>query len=188
MSSIEKVEELISRELGNKNVTIHPAVTKLLNKYKLELPSQYSYEELDKQYKDQISMSKKHKMSDDASEILHIVKRMKSSNENGIDLEKYSIVKFDQMGVDELGIIDSYMRYQELTLQELIPKTIINQWAINNDALTGQLDIVKQLELKEVNQLNQLNKYRDYMMTKKELEGHKQKKLWQDSVRNNLNL
>ncbi|QLL31306.1 hypothetical protein HG536_0B01690 [Torulaspora globosa] len=75
-----------------------------------------------------------------------------------IDMERYST---DSRGdVDILCVIDSYLRHQELVLERLMPQTLLNQWAINNDFLAASsATLQKVIDDQETNIYN-LNSYR----------------------------
>lgn len=74
-----------------------------------------------------------------------------------IDLERYTT---DDQDVDILCVIDGYLRHQELVLARLMPQTLLNQWAVNNDFLSASsATLQKVIEDQETN-IYHLNTYR----------------------------
>ncbi|QLQ78818.1 hypothetical protein HG537_0B01660 [Torulaspora globosa] len=75
-----------------------------------------------------------------------------------IELERYTTE--DQDNVDILCVIDSYLRHQELVLARLMPKTLLNQWAVNNDFLSASSATLKKVIQDQETNIYQLNHYR----------------------------
>lgn len=74
-----------------------------------------------------------------------------------VDLDRYTTQSDD---IDTLCVMDSYLRHQELILQRLMPKTLLNQWAINNDFLNASSDVLEKVIKDQENNIHDLNMYR----------------------------
>lgn len=81
-----------------------------------------------------------------------------------IDLTRYAVN--DGTDTETLCTIDSYLRHQELTLQKLLPETLLNQWAINNDYLTASEEALQRTITNQEDQIQSLNQYRARMQSR----------------------
>ncbi|KAH7588744.1 hypothetical protein J7297_01696 [Nakaseomyces glabratus] len=80
----------------------------------------------------------------------------RDAESGGIDLARYN----DAGDVRLLKIVDSYLRHAEITLRELISKTIVNQWVISNDCQQSASRVMQAGIDKLQGQLDALEKYR----------------------------
>lgn len=100
-----------------------------------------------------------------------------------IDITRYAVN--DNTNPETLCVIDSYLRHQELTLQ-LLPQTLVNQWAINNDYLNASEESLQQIITNQENQIQTLNQYRANMQTQRKPIFSDLEQRWKDSLINRL--
>lgn len=100
-----------------------------------------------------------------------------------IDITRYAVN--DNTNPETLCVIDSYLRHQELTLQ-LLPQTLVNQWAINNDYLNASEESLQQIITNQENQIQTLNQYRANMQTQTKPIFSDLEQRWKDSLINRL--
>ena len=81
-----------------------------------------------------------------------------------IDLNRYN----NSDDLEQLQISEGYLRHEELVLSELLPRTLMNQWVINNDYMERSNDRLESIQGIQLKQIEDINKYRD--MTKKQTE------------------
>ena len=75
-----------------------------------------------------------------------------------IDLAKYS----DDAGVGskQLAITESYLHHQLITLESLLPETLVKQWTVNNEFIEQSDSIIRSEIERQQKQLSDLEKYR----------------------------
>ncbi|EDO17100.1 hypothetical protein Kpol_1025p20 [Vanderwaltozyma polyspora DSM 70294] len=112
-------------------------------------------------------------------------KQAKNTTTQGIDDSRYSL-EGSIHDMDKYEIILSYLRHQELTLDELMSRTILNQWAINNDYVSNGLEMVDMKIEKQIKEIEQINKYREQSQNKFANAEKMMTTDWHDSLRNNL--
>lgn len=100
-----------------------------------------------------------------------------------IDITRYAVN--DSTNPETLCVIDSYLRHQELTLQ-LLPQTLVNQWAINNDYLNASEESLQQVITNQEKQIHTLNQYRANMQTQTKPIFNDLEQRWKDSLINRL--
>lgn len=100
-----------------------------------------------------------------------------------IDITRYAVN--DNTNPETLCVIDSYLRHQELTLQ-LLPQTLVNQWAINDDYLNASEESLQQIITNQENQIQTLNQYRANMQTQTKPIFSDLEQRWKDSLINRL--
>lgn len=75
-----------------------------------------------------------------------------------IDTSRY--IPNESSEVSLLGIVDSYLKHQEIVLDTLLPQTVSNQWRINNDYIRQTCTIVEEMNIQQRKQINDLEIYR----------------------------
>lgn len=100
-----------------------------------------------------------------------------------IDITRYAVN--DNTNLETLCVIDSYLRHQELTLQ-LLPQTLVNQWAINNDYLNASEESLQHVITNQEKQIHTLNQYRANMQTQTKPTFSDLEQRWKDSLINRL--
>lgn len=93
-----------------------------------------------------------------------------------VDLARYAVS--DSTDSDTLCVIDSYLRHQELTLQVLLPQTLVNQWAINNDYMGASDEVLQEVIAKQEKEIHTLNLYRAKMQTDNGPAFHRYEQEW----------
>ena len=58
-------------------------------------------------------------------------------------------------------MVDSYLKHQEIVLDTLLPRTISNQWMINNDHIQQTSTIVEEMSDQQQKHINDLEIYRE---------------------------
>ncbi|CCH60051.1 hypothetical protein TBLA_0C02410 [Henningerozyma blattae CBS 6284] len=206
--TLNTIEKLIEEQLNsicqnsqrNDNLPTHPNVEKQLNRFKFKDP-RYDYQQLNKQF---LHYNNKNGKKREYAAITVSINENPQVNqqfpeydnnsykkikvEKSIDLSRYSLESTEPLTRDTLSIIDSYLRFQELTLENLLSKTIINQWAINNDSMVSALENVSSLEQKQVTAINDLNRYRDNFRSQSIKAMETKRLAWEKKLNSNLSL
>lgn len=133
------------KKKDNSNPSLHPEVIKCLNKYNNK--DNDSDEDSSTTSNTGKKRSIKHDMSQDSN------KRIRK----GIDMNRYDT---DSVNVSLLQSMNSYLDHQIVLLKENgnLNKTIINQWAINNDFMESNLSMIQDAISTRETHLKQLNK------------------------------
>lgn len=101
-----------------------------------------------------------------------------------IDLAKYNVDR----DVDTLCVIDSYLRHQELVLQRLLPQSLLNQWAINNDFLNTSSETLQKVISDQETNIQNLNNYRKNVQLQNEPMFSNLADQWKESLVHRLNV
>lgn len=165
----QMAEKLFAEELLKQDTTQkHPEVIKILNSTTAKTPGVFSQDDFN-QYKHVMdnghNPNKRPRESIESEDIF--LNQYKAKHPH-IDMSLYDS---DQQLTDtaetkdRLAIVDSYLSHQLIALRDLIPKTMVNQWAINNDLMRASVSVVDDLLEVQRKQLEDLDKYRKHAQT-----------------------
>ncbi|QLG70228.1 hypothetical protein HG535_0A01660 [Zygotorulaspora mrakii] len=93
-----------------------------------------------------------------------------------------------QCNVERLAIIDNYLKHQELILREALPKTLLNQWAINNHYLSNRSEQLQQVIDLQSKHIQELNAYRKNVQLQNEPVFERDVQNWRNKLIRNLNV
>lgn len=153
---------------------LHPDLLKIYNPDKEYFIFQMIYEEyLDCFYpyyhdlKDKVANAKHQKESE-----AKFMKHYKDTYRH-IDMKRYSLDEISLFGsIDKsravepkglkkrLAVIDAYLAHQLVTVRDLMPNTLVNQWAVNNDFIEKSTQVVDDLIRQESKKLEELDTFR----------------------------
>lgn len=171
-SQVEDLIDKISEKQDRKD--LHPDVLKIYNPDRQYLIQPVIYEEyLDNFYpyyhdsKDEIANAKHRRESEDK-----FMKYYKDTYLH-IDMKRYSLDRISLFGsIDKsravepkdlkkrLAVIDAYLAHQLVTVRDLLPHTLVNQWAVNNDFIEKSSQVVDDLIRQQTRQLGELETFR----------------------------
>ncbi|CCC67700.1 hypothetical protein NCAS_0A11420 [Naumovozyma castellii] len=181
---MKEVERQIDQELvrnKKKNNTkqdgLHPTTLELIRSW--NIPKETRFDNLS--FKEYLKDSKKDSVGRDKEE--RILKKYRARNP-GIDPSRYSISKPKDPEI--LAISSSYLRHQHIILKSCLPKTIVNQWAINNDFVANNNERLQQVLNTQEKQIDDLTKYRKSVQEQSERTFKKINKQWKDNLVKNL--
>ena len=162
----------ISKKQNRKK--LHPDVLKIYNPDKEYIIQPVIYEEyLNSFYpyyhdtKDDIANAKHQRESEDK-----FMKHYKGMYRR-IDMKRYSLDETSLFGsIDKsktiqqkdlkkkLAVIDAYLGHQLVTVRDLMPNTLVNQWAVNNDFIEKSSEVVDDLIRQQTKELDDLETFR----------------------------
>lgn len=179
----ELLQEELRKQVPEGTNGLHPEVTKLLSEVSIgEFRFDTKLYEIYKNFDDQDTSSlKRKKPSDD-----DIILREHKNKYPRIDIARYTLI--NQEDVDLLAITDSYLRYQILTLEKLLPRTLLNQWAINNDFLATSDKVLDRVIENQENQIRDLSQYRKTIQLQNQPIFNQYAQEWKDKLINNINV
>lgn len=158
---IDRVEVLIQNELGEQadHIQVHPNAQKFIDNAKM-LDTRFDKSLYDEFLAITEPNDRKRGIDDviDKDFLNYYGKKYPR-----IELQRYSQ---ESDKADELSITNAYLDHQILTLKNLLPKTILNQWSINNDNINYCIDKLDSENKKQHRQINDLNKYREKLQIK----------------------
>lgn len=181
----EEIEEQIKRELrrNSPNDVLHPEVVRLLksstraaNKFDDSLYEYYHSIDGERQ----VGTSKRAR-----DEELALQEHRKKNPR--IEIGRYGL-DVNQDNAERLAIIDNYLLHQELVLKGPLSKTMLNQWAINNDYLNGASKQLEQVIDGERKSIQDLNHYRQARQLESKVIFESGTQRWKDKLINNLNV
>ncbi|CAI1779022.1 hypothetical protein SEUBUCD646_0P03680 [Saccharomyces eubayanus] len=158
VSFSEKIDELVQKEFARtEKECVHPEVRDIIVKGKGPGKSIKGLpEELYNKYLQQCHNEKKRHLDDDDDDTFFMQEYKRQYPR--IDTSRY--VPHGTADVNLLGITDSYLKHQELTLSTLLPRTVSNQWIINNDQIQQTAEIVEEMSSQQRKQIHNLEIYR----------------------------
>ena len=162
-------EKLFAEELRKLDTTQkHPEVIKILNSVSARA-SHILAEEVFDQYQEFVGSKRDSKKRTwDSTEADDAFLEEYKKKHPRIDMSVYGLDQYST-GTDEakdrIATVDSYLSHQLIALRDLIPKTMVNQWAINNDLMRVSSDVVDNLLETQRKQLQDLDKYRQNAQT-----------------------
>lgn len=165
--SQEIVEQLIQDEIRTHNkdntTQLHPDVYKLTKSLKIDkhVIADSLYEEYLRNNELLVKQGKRPVSTRDIEDAF--LENFKTKHPR-IDFTRYSMdnLPMDKRSQnDSLAIVDSYLAHQLITLRDLLPKTIVNQWAINNDFLKSSDQTIQDILQSQRKQLVDLDNYRE---------------------------
>ncbi|CCE65748.1 hypothetical protein TPHA_0M01730 [Tetrapisispora phaffii CBS 4417] len=101
-----------------------------------------------------------------------------------ISLQRYSID--EGSSVESLMINEAYLRHQELVLKELLPKTMMNQWIINNECMKDDGQHLQETMDRQLKQIVDLNKHRERLQMEGNVTLQELEKQWHNQLIKNL--
>lgn len=177
------LQEELRKQLPEETVSLHPEVTQLLNGVSI---GQFRFDkdlyENYKNFNDQNIDSLKRKRPSDDDMILREYK----TKYPRIDISRYTLINQEDTTV--LAIMDSYLRYQLLSLERLLPRTLLNQWAINNDFLATSDKVLDSIIETQENQIRDLNQYRKTIQLQNQPIFDQYAQQWRNKLINNINV
>lgn len=179
----ELLQEELRKQVPEGTDALHPEVRKLLSEVSIgELRFDTNLYEIYKNFDDQDTNSVKRKRPSDDDIILREYKNKYPR----IDIARYTLI--NQEDIDLLAITDSYLRYQILTLEKLLPRTLLNQWAINNDFLATSDKVLDKVIENQENQIRDLSQYRKTIQLQNQPIFNQYAQEWKDKLINNMNV
>ena len=179
----EKIDELVQKEFARtKKEHVHPEVRDIIAKGKGPSKSIKGLpEELYSKYLQQCHNEKKRPLDDDDDDDTFFMQEYKRQYPR-IDTSRY--VPHGSADVNLLGITDSYLKHQEITLTTLLPRTISNQWMINNDQIQQTAEIVEEMSNQQRKQIHNLEIYREKLQHRYESTFSQMKQQYKEKVLN----
>ncbi|CCK68403.1 Snt309p KNAG_0A07500 [Huiozyma naganishii CBS 8797] len=76
-----------------------------------------------------------------------------------VDLQKYNVS--ETTSLDSLKSADSYLAHQQVVLEGLLPRTLANQWATNNDYMVQVIGNVRAMNAEQEGNINAVRVHRE---------------------------
>lgn len=156
----DKINDLVKKEFMKiEKETVHPEVRDIIAKSKGPAKN---VDALPKGlYAEYLRLSKNNKKRalsyDDDNDTLFLQEYKRKYPR--INTSRYVPNESAELG--SLGIVDSYLKHQEIVLSTLLPRTISNQWMINNDHIQQTSTIVEEMNKRQSKQISDLEVYRE---------------------------
>ncbi|SMN18155.1 similar to Saccharomyces cerevisiae YPR101W SNT309 Member of the NineTeen Complex (NTC) that contains Prp19p and stabilizes U6 snRNA in catalytic forms of the spliceosome containing U2 [Maudiozyma saulgeensis] len=165
----DKAERLIHDTMQEQNtIGLHPYVQKMLEMHKKTdhvIPDSMFQEYIQKFPSEDNPRGQKRSLESSHLDDESFLQEFNSKHPH-IDLLRYNLEDIssddNQLSTKtKLAIIDSYLTHQIITLRDLIPNTLVNQWAINTDFIRTNTRTIDNLLSQQIKQLEDLDKYRE---------------------------
>ncbi|QHS76814.1 Snt309p [Saccharomyces paradoxus] len=155
-----EIDELVRKEYGNiKKEPMHPEVQGIITKKNGPDKSVTALSKgLYTEYLEQCN-NKKKRASDFDDDVDTLFLQEYRRKYPRIDTSRY--VPNESSEINLLGMVDSYLKHQEIVLDTLLPRTISNQWMINNDHIQQTSTIVEEMSDQQQKHINDLEIYRE---------------------------